>query len=102
MTVEAIKSVFEEYGHYIPYAYLGIISLIAIIMTVSDKNAARCGRSRVPEASLWTVALLGGSVMMYTTMKIIRHKTKHISFMIGLPITIILQFAAAFAFFILI
>lgn len=102
MTVEAIKSLFSEYGHYIPYAYLGVISLIAIIMTVSDKRAAKKpDRERIPEARLWTVAALGGSIMMYAVMKIIHHKTKHPSFMVGLPVMIILQFAIALALLII-
>ena len=34
---------------------------------------------------------------MYLTMHLIRHKTKHTSFMVGIPVIIILQAAAIFA-----
>ena len=75
--------------------YLAVISFVAFVMTVWDKHCARRGKWRVPERSLITVSLLGGSVMMLLTMKLVRHKTKHPKFMVGIPIIIVLQFAAA-------
>ena len=42
------------------------------------------------------VSALGGSVTMYITMLIIRHKTRHIKFMLGIPVIIMIQLAAAF------
>ena len=71
--------------------YLLIISLTAIIMTVSDKSRAKKHRRRVPEKTLFTTAALGGSAAMYITMLTIRHKTKHKRFMIGLPLIIFAQ-----------
>lgn len=75
----------------IPYIYFAIISLVSIIVTCHDKTAARKGRRRVPEKTLFLLSLAGGSVATYFTMKIIRHKTKHKRFMIGLPMIIIFQ-----------
>ena len=75
--------------------YLAVISFVAFVMTVWDKHCARRGKWRVPERSLITVSLLGGSVMMLLTMKLVRHKTKHPKFMVGIPVIIVLQFAAA-------
>ena len=40
---------------------------------------------------------LGGSVAMFITMLIIRHKTKHVKFMLGIPIIMIVQIAIAVA-----
>lgn len=71
--------------------YLMIISIIAVIMTVSDKAKARKHKRRIPEKTLFLTAALGGSAAMYLTMLTIRHKTKHKRFMIGLPLIIILQ-----------
>ena len=97
MPIESIKALLREYGHFIPYAYFVTLSLIAMVMTVYDKIVAKKpGHERVPEIRLWTVAILGGSVMMYTVMRIIHHKTKHRSFMIRLPLMIAIQFIAAF------
>ncbi|MBQ8208763.1 MAG: DUF1294 domain-containing protein [Clostridia bacterium] len=78
---------------YIPYIYSAIISLIALIITCADKSAAKHDKRRIPEKTLFSVAIIGGSLAMYYTMRIIRHKTKHKRFMIGLPIIMILQIA---------
>ena len=43
------------------------------------------------------LAACGGSVAMYVCMKLIRHKTKHLSFMLGLPAIIIAQCGAVWA-----
>ena len=76
-------------------AYLLIISLAAVIMTVLDKSRAKKHKWRVPEKTLFLTAALGGSVAMYLTMLTIRHKTKHKRFMIGLPFIIFAQVGAA-------
>ena len=80
--------------------YLAIISLIAMIMTVSDKSRAKKHKRRFAEKTLFGTAFLGGSAAMYLTMLAIRHKTKHKRFMIGLPLIMIVQ-AAAIAFVII-
>ena len=74
--------------------YLACISLISIGLTVYDKRAARLGSWRIKESTLLLISAIGGSVSMLITMKLIRHKTKHAKFMIGIPVIIILQIAA--------
>ena len=69
--------------------YLAVISLISIIVTIYDKKIAGTGKRRVPEATLLMWSALGGSVAMYITMHIIRHKTQHKKFMIGIPLIMI-------------
>ena len=71
--------------------YLAVISLVAIILTVADKAKAKREAWRIPEATLMLVGLFGGALLMYVTMKTIRHKTKHKKFMIGLPLEIALH-----------
>lgn len=80
--------------------YFAVISLITAIVTVKDKAAAKKGGWRVSEATLFLLALLGGSIAEYAVMKRIRHKTRHKRFMWGLPLIIILQ-TAVFCLFIL-
>ena len=75
-------------------AYFAVISLVAIAITLHDKHAARSDKWRVKERTLLLVSALGGSVAMFITMRIIRHKTKHAKFMVGIPVIIILQIAA--------
>jgi len=75
--------------------YLAIVSLWAVCLTLYDKRAAQRGSWRVRERTLLSVSIIGGSVAMLLAMRIIRHKTKHAKFMIGIPLIIVLQIAAA-------
>ena len=80
-----------EYLKYVLLVYLGIISLISVIVTAVDKINAKKHKRRVPESDLLLLGALGGAVSMYITMRIIRHKTKHVKFMAGLPAEILLH-----------
>ncbi len=71
--------------------YLIIMSIVAIAVTIYDKVIAGSGKRRVPENTLLIIAALGGSVAMYVTMQIIRHKTQHKKFMIGIPVIMVIQ-----------
>lgn len=73
-------------GIFIFIIYYIIISMYGIAITVSDKKRAVKGKRRISENHLMITGLLGASLPMFITMKIIRHKTKHPKFMIGLPI----------------
>ncbi len=78
--------------------YLAVISVISVVVCLYDKFAAKViKRHRTREATLLLLSALGGSVAMLVTMLIFRHKTKHLKFMIGIPLIIVLQVAAAFA-----
>ena len=80
--------------------YLGAISLISIIVCCYDKIAAKHNpKHRTRESTLLWLSALGGSVAMYCTMQLIRHKTKHKKFMIGIPVIIILQIAIPFCIY---
>lgn len=71
--------------------YLGAMNLIAAVVTVYDKKQARTHGRRVPEKNLFTLAILGGTPAMLVTMHIIRHKTQHKRFMLGLPLLLLAQ-----------
>lgn len=72
--------------------YIGFISVLSVILTVYDKIAAKKNpKKRIPENTLMYVGILGGAAAMFVTMNIIRHKTLHKKFMIGLPVIIVLQ-----------
>lgn len=79
--------------------WLILISLISAIVTVADKVKAKRGSQRVPEATLMLLSVLGGSFAMLVTMLIIRHKTKHPKFMVGIPVILLLQVVAGCAIF---
>ncbi len=77
-------------------AYIAIISVISVIVCCYDKFAAKhATKHRTRERSLLLLSALGGSVAMFVTMLIIRHKTKHVKFMLGIPVIIALQIALA-------
>lgn len=80
--------------YYIAAAYLIITNIIAAAVTVYDKKAARKHKRRVPERTLLLTAAISGCVIMYVTMHIIRHKTKHPKFMLGIPVIFIAECAA--------
>lgn len=80
----------------IVFLYLGLISLITVAVTVLDKIEAKEKGSRVPEKLLLWLAVFGGSVAEYLTMKLIRHKTKKSKFMVGLPLILMSQVTLAY------
>ena len=83
----------EDFPLYIAI-YFAAVSLLAIVLTIYDKWAAKSGLRRVKENNLLLVAVFGGAIALFITMKVVRHKTKHTKFMIGIPVIIMLQIAA--------
>ena len=83
------------------FLYFCAISIFAFLLTVYDKKASKThGRKkwpRVPEKYLMFVGIIGGSLVMYITMKSIRHKTHHKRFMKGLPAILTAQFLLVMA-----
>ena len=73
------------------YIYLAVINVIAVIVTVHDKNAAQKGAWRVKERTLMLISALGGAPAMYLTMLTIHHKTRKHLFMIGIPVIFVLE-----------
>ena len=82
-------------------AYIAVISLISVIVCIYDKKISKKNRVelRTPEKNLMLLSALGGSVAMFITMQIIRHKTKHVKFMLGIPLIIIVQVGIVFLLF---
>ncbi|MBE6706947.1 MAG: DUF1294 domain-containing protein [Ruminococcaceae bacterium] len=84
-------------------AYLCVISAVSVAVCIYDKFAAKhITKHRTPEAVLLLLSALGGSVAMLLTMLLIRHKTKHMKFMIGIPVIILVQAVIAAAVVLLI
>lgn len=74
--------------------WLILINLVGFIQMYVDKQRARKDKWRIPEKQLFLVALVGGSVGSIFGMYIFRHKTKHKSFVFGMPSILFLQVAA--------
>lgn len=62
---------------------------------LTDKFKAKKNLWRIPEATLMTVAVLGGSVGSLIGMYTVRHKTKHLKFTLGIPLILAVQVVAA-------
>ena len=78
--------------------YITAISVISVIVCCYDKIASKkLQKHRTRERTLLLLSALGGSVAMLVTMFIIRHKTKHVKFMLGIPLIIIAQVALLLA-----
>ena len=79
--------------------YWMIINIVAFFLMGIDKKKARTGAWRIPEKALFLSAILGGSIGAICGMQLFRHKTKHKSFVIGMPAILIVQLILAAAYF---
>ena len=71
--------------------YLIVINLVAFLAMYMDKRKAKYGKWRIPEQSLFILALIGGSIGAIAGMYIFRHKTKKLRFSVGFPVILVLQ-----------
>lgn len=71
--------------------YRVVISLISFIIVGIDKSKSKKGDWRVREATLLTLAFLGGAIGVLFGMVFFNHKTKKQKFYIGIPVIYILN-----------
>lgn len=76
---------------YIMIAYFSLINIAGFISMGMDKYKARHHLYRIPEKNLFFIAILGGSIGSYMGMHLFRHKTKHKSFVLGIPLIFVLE-----------
>ena len=79
--------------YFILIGFFIVMSIVAFSTMGYDKSAAQTRNRRIPERTLWNLALFGGGVGAYLGMILYRHKTKHMSFRIGFTLLAILQVA---------
>lgn len=72
-----------------------LINGIAFCTYGIDKKKAMNYEWRIPETTLFLLAIIGGSVGAWAAMYVFRHKTKHKSFVLGIPIILALQIFVA-------
>lgn len=84
-------------GSMMPFViYLAAINLLAFAVYGWDKwRSKRKGARRVPEKTLFLLALLGGSLGAFLGMRVWHHKTRHWYFKYGLPAILLVQLALA-------
>ena len=71
--------------------YLLLINAAAFVLMLADKVKARKNRWRIPEATLMTLAVIGGSIGALAGMYLFRHKTRQYKFTVGIPAILLLQ-----------
>lgn len=71
--------------------YLLAINVLSFALMGIDKAKARQNKWRIAEKVLFLFAISGGSIGTIAGMFLFRHKTKHLTFVIGLPIILLLQ-----------
>ena len=72
-------------------AYFIILNLIGFALMGIDKYKAKKRSFRIPEATLFIVAIIGGSIGSILGMYAFRHKTRHWYFVYGMPFILLLQ-----------
>ena len=75
--------------------YLLTVNVAAFAMYGADKLRARQGRWRVPEKTLFLLAIVGGGVGALLGMWCFHHKTRHWYFRYGIPAILVVQLALA-------
>lgn len=78
--------------HYLIY-YLLVINAATFIIYGIDKYKAKKAKWRISEATLLTMAAVGGSIGAWLGMKVWHHKTLHRKFKYGVPIILLIQIA---------
>ncbi|KWX85731.1 hypothetical protein AMQ83_23005 [Paenibacillus riograndensis] len=71
--------------------WFALINIIGYVVMSEDKNKARKRRDRVPEKTLFLLAFMGGALCVLIAMYHKRHKTRHTSFVIGIPLLLLLN-----------
>lgn len=75
-------------------SYLAIVNLAGLIVMGIDKLRARKRAWRIPESTLFVIALIGGSLGTTVGMHLFHHKTMHWYFLFGMPAILVIQIAA--------
>ncbi len=75
--------------------YFLVMNILGYASMGIDKEKAKNHAWRIPEATLFSIAILGGSFGSVLGMQHFRHKTKHWYFAIGMPAICFAQLALA-------
>ena len=71
--------------------YLLAVNIATLFLDGFDKYKAKKGKWRIPEATLLTMAAIGGSIGAWVGMRLWHHKTMHKKFKYGIPVIMIMQ-----------
>ncbi len=75
------------------FIFLVVMNISTFIVYFFDKMQAKNNRERVSEVRLILMALFGGSIGAFISMKIFNHKTRKWYFSYGVPLMALAHFA---------
>lgn len=75
--------------------YFILITAVTFTVFGIDKLKAKKSWWRIPESTLFILAIIGGSIGALLGMHIFHHKTLHKKFTIGIPTILVLQIILA-------
>lgn len=78
--------------------YFLLINVLVFIFAGYDKSQARKNNRRVPEKTLFLMALTGGSPGLLTAMLLFKHKTSKTSFIVKFALILVIQTALIIAY----
>lgn len=79
--------------------YILTVNLISFLLFGLDKRRAKQSRWRIPEKTLFILALVGGTPGALAGMRLFRHKTRHRAFALGLPVILLVQLLLAYYYY---
>ncbi|HZG56452.1 DUF1294 domain-containing protein [Paenibacillus sp.] len=79
------------------YFYLAVVNVIGFFLMRYDKEQSKRSRWRVSERRLFAYAAAGGALGVWAGMLAFRHKTKHWSFVLGVPALLVVNAACVYA-----
>ena len=71
--------------------YLIVVNIAGFAAVGIDKGRAKKRAYRIPEANLFMLAIIGGSLGSILGMHLFHHKTRHLYFLYGLPAILVVQ-----------
>ena len=71
--------------------YVVAVNVVSFLMMGIDKRKAMKRAFRIPESTLFVLAIIGGSIGSIAGMHLFRHKTRHWYFLYGMPVILALQ-----------
>ena len=71
--------------------YVAAVNVVSFLMMGIDKRKAVKRAFRIPESTLFVLAIIGGSIGSIIGMHLFRHKTRHWYFLYGMPVILALQ-----------
>lgn len=73
------------------FAYYTVMNMVGFLVMLFDKRKAMYHKRRTKESSIFIISLLGGALGVFLAMHMFRHKTRHNSFVYGIPAILIVH-----------